>query len=582
MADNEQKPAPATVDEIQQGWQEVRTRVAQLEAQRALLEKENKDLRFLLERVIDHRQKSHSELVLLISGLVSKLPINDVGVVVSKLVEHNANVAHTLAGFVKGAVEGHIPQPEILRTMEQTKKDLTTALKPVLEELLKLDTPLEREMLESLTQDPEAFFSPRFVRGNRCLVKGTVPRERVIREFGDDALGLFDDLTTDPKRNPFPKPDEIVMGFKSDFESLLQQRPEVAAAKRDELMKLYHRVQRSKAPTDEARTQRNAFQRLSFIVELLHYYEHQSTEPADVMFAQRLPGLIEQLVLAGTQDALDEKLIVTAESLLALVSSPDHRQMVINNIGKVGGAGKTLKYVLALRSAKGSPGLIDHTVAELIKHLIPTPKAPPSPTISSVLRLTSPEMQTRVLKAMLTFEKLRKDEASALVQKVGTELGLKEIPKHAEVPAGDAALMEQQRAWARIKEMISSRTDTAQIATAIRDRLNARYDSDEVRQSWLVLVEADPITIIKVICQLPYLPDGRTDPIARTVLESYVTRLTHEKYLTTYNKVVNSLKTMFSARPDNPTLLNFLALVKWVSPDSVGRLQAGIGMPVAA
>src|SRR5262249_7761374 len=159
-----------------------------------------------------------------------KLPINDVGVIVSKLVEHNTNVSQTLAGFVKGAVEGHIPQPEILRTMEQTKKDLMAALKPVVEELLKLDTPLERELLEALPQTPEAFFAPRFVRGNRCLVKGTVPRERVMREFGEESLVFFDDLTTDPKRNPFPKPDEVVMGFKSDFEPQFQQKPNVAAA----------------------------------------------------------------------------------------------------------------------------------------------------------------------------------------------------------------------------------------------------------------------------------------------------------------------------------------------------------------
>ena len=61
-------PSAASVEEIQQGWHELTSRVGQLEAERNLLEQENKALRFLLERVIDHRQKSHSELVLLLTG----------------------------------------------------------------------------------------------------------------------------------------------------------------------------------------------------------------------------------------------------------------------------------------------------------------------------------------------------------------------------------------------------------------------------------------------------------------------------------------------------------------------------------
>src|SRR3974390_3525791 len=87
----------APVPEIQHGWHELKLRVEQLEAEQAALQKENKVLRSLLERVIDHRQKSHSELVLLLTGLVSRLPLNDIGVVVSKLVEHNAHVGQYLA-----------------------------------------------------------------------------------------------------------------------------------------------------------------------------------------------------------------------------------------------------------------------------------------------------------------------------------------------------------------------------------------------------------------------------------------------------------------------------------------------------
>src|SRR5215472_6309285 len=107
MTSTENATSPvASAEEVQKGWHELALRVKQLEAERAAHEQENKTLRALLERVIEHRQKSHSELILLLTGLVSKLPINDVGVVVSRLVEHNTNVSQYLAGLTKGCIDG--------------------------------------------------------------------------------------------------------------------------------------------------------------------------------------------------------------------------------------------------------------------------------------------------------------------------------------------------------------------------------------------------------------------------------------------------------------------------------------------
>src|SRR5215813_9402038 len=213
----------ASLEEIQQGWYELTTRVGQLEAERNLLEQENKALKFLLERVIDHRQKSHSELVLLLTGLVSKLQINDIGVIVSRLVEHNTNVSQYLAALVKGTVEVAIPQPALLKTLEQTKRDLTSALKPLIDELIQSGSSFEPELLQSLLNDTELFYSQRMVRANRCFIKGQVARERVVKDFGPEALVFFNDMTTDPKLNPNPKPEEIVLSFKNDFEALFQQ-----------------------------------------------------------------------------------------------------------------------------------------------------------------------------------------------------------------------------------------------------------------------------------------------------------------------------------------------------------------------
>jgi hypothetical protein len=39
---------------------------------------------------------------------------------------------------------------------------------------------------------------------------------------------------------------------------------------------------------------------------------------------------------------------------------------------------------------------------------------------------------------------------------------------------------------------------------------------------------------------------------------------------------------MFVAKPDSPTLLNFLALVRWVEPAAANKLCADIGMAVPA
>ena len=582
IASDEQNQAvspAALVEDIQEGWNKLKLRVEQLEADRAALERENKTLRVLLERAIDNRQKSHGELVNILTALVSKLPLNDVGGIISKLVEHNTNVSQTLAALTKGTAGAELPQPDILKTLDQTKRDLSAALKQATAELVKRDPPLERELLESLSSDPEVFFSSRTVRANRCFVKGQVPRERIVREFGEDALVFFRDMTTDPKLNPRPKPEEIVLVFRSDFELLFGQQGSSLTGKRANLEALYRQVQRSKAPTDEARALKSAFQRLSFLAELLHYYQHQNTEAPDAIFAQRLPALVEQLAAAGPQAPLEEKLILQVEALLAFVINPDHRLMIVNNVGKGGGAEKTLKYVLRLRG--GQVADMDGVVTEFVRHLIPPPSegVPSSQALSTVLRLLRPEARRQVTKAIMSYDRIPKANAQALGKAVAAELGLTGFEGEAPRQTVLSPEVERQQAWSNIKELIAKRTDAAAIASVIRDRLHAKYHADEIRQSWITLTEADPMSLIKICCQLPFRADGKTDPLARTVMETYVTRLTHEKYASTYHKIVNSLRTLFHARPDNPTLVNFVALVKWVSPDAVTRLCADVGMP---
>ena len=65
-------------------------------------------------------------------------------------------------------------------------------------------------------------------------------------------------------------------------------------------------------------------------------------------------------------------------------------------------------------------------------------------------------------------------------------------------------------------------------------------------------------------------------------MEVYVSRLIHEKYAATYHKIVNSLRNLFHAKPDSPTLLNFLALVRWAGPEAADKLCADVGIPAPA
>jgi len=583
MSDTPRSAAPpATVEEIQQDWNELKLRVGELEIERAALQLENKNFRFLMDRLIEHRQKSHSELILLLSGLVSKLPITDAGLVVSKLVEHNTHVAEVCAALLKGKTDAGLPQPAMLRALDQSKRDLSAAFKPAVEELIRLDTPLEREMLAALIEKPALAFSPPFVRAYRCFVKGQLPRERVLREFGEEALVFFNDLTTDPKLNPRPKADEIVLVFKPDFEALLAANPTLLAGKREALVALFKRVQTGKSQTPAGRTQRQALNQLTFVTELTHYYANQNTELPEPIFAQRLPALVEQLGITGPNDPLDEKLVSLVHGLLALIVSTEQRLTVINNSGKGSPAGRSLRYVLRLRQEKSpldNPAVVNEVIPEFVKHLIPPPPQPPitATALAQVLRLVDVDFQKFVLRAVMACDRMRRADAEALGRATAKELGLPDLGEEQKAAALSPE-QERQIAWDKVKDLISGRAEPSAIAAAIRDRLHAKYESDEIKQSWVTLTEADPITFIRAFCQLPYLPDGKTDPIAKPVMEAYVIRLTHEKYAATYHKVVNSLKNMFKAKPDSPTLLNFVALVRWAEPTAAAKLSQDVGL----
>jgi hypothetical protein len=578
MAENENGPGPIpSVEEIQKSWHDLNLKVRQMDAELTMVEQENKVLRSLLERIVEHRQKSHGEMVSILTSLVTKLPINDIGVVVSRLVEHNAQVNEVCAALAKGKMDDSQLQPVILKVLEKTKDDLAAFLKATVAELLKLDAPFEAGLLESLLEKPDKFHSPAFIRANRAFVKGQVPRERIIKEFGEEALVFFKDVTTDPKLNPHPKPEEIMLAFQNDFETLLAQNPNAVSAKRNELTALHKKVQASRAATEMAQAQRSAFLQLCFAGELLYYYLNQNTESPDVVFAQRLPPLVEQIVITGERDTLDEKPVKQAEDLLAFIIKPDHRHAVINNMGKAGGLARTLRFVLTFRAMKLTE--MDTVTLDLIKHMISAGKIPKTEELLPILRLIPQDMQIVIVRAIVVTERLRREDAENLGKTLARELGLKDLEERLNAKSILSPEQERKIVWGGIEDLIASRATPGDIAAAIRNRLHARYDADEVKQSWLTLTGTDPMSFIRIFCLLPYLPDGKTDMTIRPVLESYVQRLLHEKYAATYAKVLTTLRNMFKARADGPALVNFIALVKWIDPESAAKLTKDIGMP---
>ena len=147
-------PTLADLEEGQADWSHVKSRVSQLEMERCAIEQELKTLRALVERVVEHRQQSHSELVLLLTNLVSKLPQHNLSILVAQLMEHNTQVSEMCAALIKGRTGATLPQPSVLKALEETKRELAAAIPSAVEAVLSLNPPLEAGQLRTLSADP--------------------------------------------------------------------------------------------------------------------------------------------------------------------------------------------------------------------------------------------------------------------------------------------------------------------------------------------------------------------------------------------------------------------------------------------
>jgi hypothetical protein len=221
----------ADLEEVQADWSHLKLRVSQLEMERCALEQELKTLRALVERVVEHRQQSHSELVLLLTNLVSKLPQHNLSILVAQLMEHNTQVSEMCAALIKGKTGATLPQPSVLKALEETKRELAAAIPPAVEALLNLNPPLEAGQLRALSADPEQFSHRRlcgriavFSRPGAARTRGArVRRGGVTVVPGPDHRFQVESPA---------KPEEIVLAFHPNFEALCPgNRVDVRAAR---------------------------------------------------------------------------------------------------------------------------------------------------------------------------------------------------------------------------------------------------------------------------------------------------------------------------------------------------------------
>ena len=159
-----------SVAKMQHEWNDLTLRIAQLETANLGLEKENKAFKQLLERSVEYRKKSHSELITLLTTIVSKMQLNDVSVLVARLVEHGQHVNEVSAALINGRNDEGVLQPAILKVLDKTKRELRDAIPPLVAELIALNTPLDHAMLQSLVEKPDNFYNPHVIRASRGYV----------------------------------------------------------------------------------------------------------------------------------------------------------------------------------------------------------------------------------------------------------------------------------------------------------------------------------------------------------------------------------------------------------------------------
>ena len=115
-----------------------------------------------------------------------------------------------------------------------------------------------------------------------------------------------------------------------------------------------------------------------------------------------------------------------------------------------------------------------------------------------MLRFLSPEAQRVVVRAILNSDRLRREDAEPLGQELIKELGLPQIA----ISRPDGISDKTQMGPVHHQGTDRQPRFANEITEAIRKQLHAKYDADEVKQSWLVLAESRNQVLVTIVADV--------------------------------------------------------------------------------
>jgi len=213
-----------------------------------------------------------------------------------------------------------MPQPTVLKNRtNQTRFSLPPSSLAV-EELIRLETPLEKRDLQSLVEQPDAFFFRRESSAPTMLRQRANPPRRVGAGIWRQALVFFNDMSTDAKAEPNPSRGDRLI-FKMISRRCSNKIPRSCPITRatDGVVSA---CQQSKAqPSMPARkSSRSPDSPSSSNCSIS--YQNQSTEAPTCCLRNGCPRWSSNWFLGSGQDTLDEKLIGEAERAAGFCREP--------------------------------------------------------------------------------------------------------------------------------------------------------------------------------------------------------------------------------------------------------------------
>ncbi len=226
MAQTENDPGPVpSVEEIQKAWRELTLKVGQLDAELTAAQQDNKVLRSLMERMIEHRQRSHSELI-----THSHRPRRQIAPQRPRRHRLAAGRAQRAGrrGFrqpCQGENRGRSAAARHPEGAGENQARPRHRLEGPPPGNWRGSTRHSRPASSSRSSSSRTPFSrPPSSAPPAVTSRATSPRERVVKEFGEEALVFFKDLTTDVEIQSAPQAGRNRAGLQKRFRGAAEKQ----------------------------------------------------------------------------------------------------------------------------------------------------------------------------------------------------------------------------------------------------------------------------------------------------------------------------------------------------------------------